>query len=438
MNSKIIFRIKIAFIVIIVLFTDLRLESVVNNFDTHEIKPKEENVFSRYLTCSRNLAEFYLKKRKFTWFSTLSENSLLVSEKTHIIWVLPTTHSPILLFNFITNYSSFFLLYNIGQVKTQTSTPLYTNLYNDIKESIKYQGQRQQTKIETFNVEKSTSELEVASQKHQNYHFTYAFIVVFFIAVVFFYLLKIKEERNREFFYRNMEIEKNNTTLVKKNIELQKQLGEREVLIKEIHHRTKNNLQLILSMLNLKNDFHRDSNVRRFVERSTTQINSMAMVHQLLYSTDAIDQIDFDLYLKKLIGSIYQSFYDNMQSIAHTENAENCFFDMKTTISLGIIINELVFNAFKHAFPNNRSGKLSVEASIDELNNITIKVSDNGIGIPEQTIEKESYSHGLRIVKLLVRQLNGKIKINSDNGTSIVIIFNKKPLHNEPKKSTYS
>jgi len=213
---------------------------------------------------------------------------------------------------------------------------------------------------------------------------------------------------------------------------------------KEIHHRVKNNLQVISSLLDLqaekfnKKECINDSEVMKAFRESQNRIISIALIHEELYEGAETDKVDFSLYLQKLIENFFKTYrLGNLDISLKTDLKENVFFDMDTAVPLGMVVNELVTNSFKYAFTNREKGEIQIklfsEEAKDEADNkyvanrkntrYTLIVSDNGTGIPENVNFENPETLGLQLVNILVDQLEGEVKLKRDKGTEFVIEF---------------
>lgn len=202
-------------------------------------------------------------------------------------------------------------------------------------------------------------------------------------------------------------------------------LEEKEVLLKEIHHRVKNNMQIISSLLNLQSRSVKDENSLEILKESQNRVKSMAMIHESLYRTHNLARINFEKYIQNLVSGLFSSYGINPGTIKTKLDLDDVLLDIDTAIPCGLILNELVTNSLKHAFPKGREGEMNVVLSQEDKNNMKIIVSDNGIGFPENIDFRNTESLGLQLVNTLVGQLKGEIKLEKDNGTKFSINLKK-------------
>ncbi|HEY9835264.1 MAG TPA: histidine kinase dimerization/phosphoacceptor domain -containing protein [Stenomitos sp.] len=200
-------------------------------------------------------------------------------------------------------------------------------------------------------------------------------------------------------------------------------LKEKEVLLKEIHHRVKNNLQIVSSLLQMQSRRTKNRQASLVLQDSQHRIASIALVHEKLYRSEDLANIDFAQYIPDLITHLFESYNVSFENVILSLQVEQIFLEIETAIPCGLIINELVSNSLKYAFPNHRKGKIQVEFNLHSDNTIQLIVRDNGIGIPEEFDIKTSQSLGLTLVQGLVEQLEGTIELERSRGTEVRIIF---------------
>jgi len=200
-------------------------------------------------------------------------------------------------------------------------------------------------------------------------------------------------------------------------------LKEKEVLLKEIHHRVKNNLQVISSLLNIQSRFIENQQALEIFKDSQNRIYSMALIHESLYQSRDLMRISFDEYIRQLATNLLYSYKIYSNNIYLKIDAGKVLFSINTAIPCGLIINELVANSLKYAFPQEREGEIYISLYSDSHNKYTLIVSDNGASLPKDLDLQSTKSLGLQLVSTLVNQLQGSIEIDTNSGTSFKIVF---------------
>ncbi len=204
---------------------------------------------------------------------------------------------------------------------------------------------------------------------------------------------------------------------------LRTSLEEKEILLREVHHRVKNNLQVVVSLLNLQSQNVPDERVREIFKESRNRIRSMALVHERLYQSSDLSRVDFAEYLRRLTTHLFHSYGLDAGRIELEVDAGDVRLDVNTAVPLGLIINELVSNAIKHAFPDGRRGKIAVGLKALEGGRFRLAVSDDGAGFPEGVDFRNTESLGMQIVTMLAEQLEGKLALERGDGTKFVLTF---------------
>ncbi|OYE04157.1 hypothetical protein CDG79_14815 [Nostoc sp. 'Peltigera membranacea cyanobiont' 232] len=200
-------------------------------------------------------------------------------------------------------------------------------------------------------------------------------------------------------------------------------LQEKEVLLKEIHHRVKNNLQIISSLLNLQAEYLKDNQALEIFKDSQNRIESMALIHEKLYQSQDLARINFADYIQDLVTNLFYSYNVNSSAITLKMNVEEVFLVIDAAIPCGLMINELISNSLKYAFPQREPGEISIDFCSIEANLFLLTISDNGVGFAHDFDFQATESLGLRLVKGLTHQLQGNIDFINDNGVKYKIIF---------------
>jgi two-component sensor histidine kinase/putative methionine-R-sulfoxide reductase with GAF domain len=200
--------------------------------------------------------------------------------------------------------------------------------------------------------------------------------------------------------------------------QLQTSLKEKEVLLKEVHHRVKNNMQVIVSMINLQSNYIEDPS------ESQNRVRSMALVHEKLYQSSNLAQIDFRDYLHHLASTLFHSYSPNISHIDLVIEVKECILSVDVAIPCGLIVNELISNALKHGFSDNRPGRVVVSLRQIGSGQLELAVTDNGVGIPVEKDWRKTESLGMQLVQSLAKQLQGAIVLERlQPGTRFILTF---------------
>jgi PAS domain S-box-containing protein len=204
--------------------------------------------------------------------------------------------------------------------------------------------------------------------------------------------------------------------------QIQRNLKEKEILLKEIHHRVKNNLQIIISLLNLESARIGNERILRIFEDCNQRIRTMSMIHERLYQSEHFESIDFRDYVETLVSELFISYHVGTQIRSKLE-IEPVDLGLDRAIPCGLILNELVTNAIKHAFPDNREGWIRIQFRVLEDKRYKLTVADNGIGVPDDFRYQEINTLGLKLVEVLTQQLDGTFEIRQNNGSTFSVTF---------------
>ena len=208
-----------------------------------------------------------------------------------------------------------------------------------------------------------------------------------------------------------------------KDEQLIQAIKEKEVMLSEIHHRVKNNLQIISSLLKLQSEKITDPLTREYFQISQNRVNTMALIHEQLYKATELSKIDFEKYIRQLALHLFQTYGVNTEQCALRINVVDIYLCIDVAIPCGLLINELISNSLKHAFPLNSKGEIYIGLTLDLDNMYTLTVSDNGIGLPPDIGYREAKTLGLKLIATLSKQLQGEIELNRERGTEFKITF---------------
>lgn len=210
----------------------------------------------------------------------------------------------------------------------------------------------------------------------------------------------------------------------RKHIEQQLEwsLMEKDTLLSEIHHRVKNNMQIVSSLLNLQMPYVKDESTRQILINSKNRIKSMAILHEILYKSRDFSRIDISDFVMRIVANLSSSYSDCYSRVKIIKNIDDIAMSFEKIIHVGLLVNELVSNSFKHAFPPGKTGEIRIDIRrLDD--SILIRIADNGVGFPDGFALEVSGSLGLQLVETLTKQLQGVISVDNDNGAVFTVQF---------------
>jgi PAS domain S-box-containing protein len=235
----------------------------------------------------------------------------------------------------------------------------------------------------------------------------------------------LKNERGE--IIGTMSISRDITSMKEAEEHLKKSVYEKEILLKEIHHRVKNNMQVISSILKLQSDYVKDKKTVELLNECRNRISSMALIHAFLYMANDFANVDFSTYVTNIANNLQQSYVSSNKKITLQIDIPKVNLHIDDAIPCGLIINELLSNSFKYAFVKKKKGVVGISVKVKK-ENIILAIWDNGVGFPSDVDYKNTKSLGLQLVNALCHQLGGKIKMESkrNKGTQYIIAFKKK------------
>ena len=270
----------------------------------------------------------------------------------------------------------------------------------------KYKQEIDKREIAELTAANKQSQLIARKKKIQSSILSGVIVVVLLIAIMLYSRAKNKK--------------KINDALRDKNKVIQHSLEEKEVLLREIHHRVQNNLQFVTSLLNLQSRRVDDEKTLEILKQCRLRIQSMALVHQKLYQENSLQGIDFNSYTRNLIDTLFTS-YDIRQERIRTEvDVDDVALDINTAIPVGLIINELITNCVKYAFPDGQAGEIHISLKMIE-GHLQLTVRDNGVGLPDDFGQEASLSFGIKLIRSLAQKLKGELDFRNDNGTVVTL-----------------
>ena len=280
----------------------------------------------------------------------------------------------------------------------------------------KYETGKKDALIKNLNTERA---LQIKEQELSNIQKRGAFILAILLGILtllFYNRFKLKKKASEALEVKNREIEAQKAVI-------QTSLGEKETLLREIHHRVKNNLQIISSLLNIQSDNISDPSVLSSIREGQSRVQAMSLIHQNLYQSEHLSNVDIENYLQQLVVYLSEMFSKEGKDITVEVEAHDINFDIDTAIPLGLIVNELVSNAYKYAFEQQNSGKIKIGIKALSNEDYELHVDDDGKGLPPDFNPNKGKSLGLKLVNILSRQLRGKFSSKSSDGASFVVKF---------------
>ncbi len=243
-------------------------------------------------------------------------------------------------------------------------------------------------------------------------------------------LQKSKVQLEKRVDERTSELSKANKNLLNEIEERKKaeerineSLQEKVVLLREIHHRVKNNLQVVSSLLNLQSGYIEDKKSLEIFRENQNRVRSMALIHEKLYQSKDLNKIEFSEYIQSLSRDLFRSYNQDASKVKLNSDLQGIKLEIDTAILCGLIINELITNCFKHAFPNGRNGEVNIIMKEENINKFLLVVKDDGIGFPAHVDYKNTDSLGLQLVNTLTEQLGGNLSLHRNGFTEFKIEF---------------
>lgn len=312
--------------------------------------------------------------------------------------------------------------YEISQLLKQANDSLAKNETRQriLQEKLRYDSLQQSERNKTYQKDIFQKQTEVESSRKIVYLVIAAFALALLLALAFYRNYRNTKKANRIIAQQQQETEEK-----KRIIEIS--LTEKETLLKEIHHRVKNNLQIISSLLNLQANRTDDENLKRIMNEAKNRISSMALIHQKIYQSGNLSSVDFQAYIEQMAQSIDANFNHEKKNITQQINTHGISLDIDTSIPLGLIINELLTNSYKYAFAGRNSGTITISLREKNAEELELHMADDGKGLPENFDPATLNSLGLKLVKGLASQVKGTVRFESNKGTHCFIDF-KKPV----------
>lgn len=269
-----------------------------------------------------------------------------------------------------------------------------------------YESAENARRIEKLNSENKISNTIAKRRKTQRNYFILASALFLGLAIFAYKAFAANRKKKEKLSLQNTIIEN--------------ALNEKEILMKEIHHRVKNNLQVVSSLLKLQSHYIKDEQAQEAVRDSRNRVQSMSLIHQNLYQEDNLTGIDVHDYIEKLCDNLFQSYNIHPSRINLIKEIEPLNLDVDTVVPMGLVLNELITNSLKYGFPGEKKGAIKIILK-QESSTLLLKVYDNGVGLPPDFQEKYETTFGYRMIKAFMQKLKGELKTYTEEGTKVEI-----------------
>jgi two-component system, sensor histidine kinase PdtaS len=355
-------------------------------------------------------AEKYFNKTMNEW--PKSGGDLGQSFKSHFLFKLDSARG-----NYI---SAIKHLRNYQVIKDSMLTVTKTKQIEDLKIAYATEQKDSLINLKEQNIRLLTRQDELQKSKLQqgailrNISFGLATLLIIIVALLY-NRFRLKQRTNRR-------LELQQTEIAKQNASLNDLVSEKDWLVKEIHHRVKNNLQIVMSLLNSQSAYIDNEPALTAIHDSQHRVYAMSLIHQKLYNTENLSSIDMSLYIQEMASYLADSF-NTGQRIRFELAIESLEMDVSQAVPLGLILNEAITNSIKYAFPNDREGVIKITLSNKSGNQYLLEIADNGIGIPSHLENVRAGSLGMSLMAGLSEDLDGIFSIENNNGTIIRTLF---------------
>jgi two-component sensor histidine kinase len=315
-------------------------------------------------------------------------------------------------FNLINDYKNASENY-LTYIKLRDSINVADKERQMLNEEVAFNVEQKEIEIAEKNASLELNKLNDAKQKTFRAYLLAGILML--IGIIVFLILNNRYVKKRE-----EELSIKNIKINNQNMLIEQSLKEKELLIKEIHHRVKNNLQIVTSMLSLQIGKINDEKTESILREAKQRISSIALTHQMLYQKDNLSNIILGEYIEKLVRQIESSLPNTNINLETNIACKDKRVSIDNAVPLGLLINEVLTNAYKHAFPDNNNGLIKVSL-LDNNTNCKLVIEDNGIGLPLEIKETETPSMGMELIQILAEQLDANLIIDRQQGTKFIL-----------------
>jgi len=363
--------------------------------------------FASYHYQVKNFTAFYQIIKKLDSLSAAIGNNNVRSE-SHLIWFKADSSKGDYV-NAIKHYQLYKSLSD-SVFKGEKSKQINTL-------QIEFESDKKDKNINLLQEQAKVQQIQIQKDTVVKYVFIGSVIVLILFLALLYNSFRLKKKKNAELEIQRQQINEQN--------ELNKKmLIEKEWLLKEIHHRVKNNLQIVISLLNTQSAYLDNEDALMAIQNSQHRMHAMSLIHQKLYQSDNLANIDMSWYVYELINYMKECF-DTDRNINFVLEVEKTYLDVAQAVPIGLIINEAINNAIKYAFPENRKGEVIIVLKNIGESNYELQIADNGVGLPEDFENTERDSLGMNLMLGLTDQIDGTFEMKNDNGLKITITFTR-------------
>lgn len=363
--------------------------------------------YASYQYQIKKLDDFYKTIKRLDTLAATAGNNLIRSE-SHLIWFKADSSRGDFI-NAIKHYQLYKSLSDSvfkGEKSKQISSL-----------QVEFESEKKDKNIDLLLQQAKVQEIQIQKDTVIRSVFIASVLVLILFLAVLYKSFRSKKKKNEELEIQRQQINEQN--------ELNKKmLIEKEWLLKEIHHRVKNNLQIVISLLNTQSAYLDNEDALMAIQNSQHRMHAMSLIHQKLYQSNNLANIDMSWYIFELISYMKECF-DTGEKINFVLDTEKVYLDVAQAVPLGLIINEAINNAIKYAFPENRKGEVIIRLKKTEGNNYLLLIADNGVGLPEDFEKTERNSLGMNLMMGLSDQIDGIFDIKTDKGLKIKITFTR-------------
>lgn len=316
---------------------------------------------------------------------------------------------------------------------------LSDSLFNEKKSKqiaslqIKYDTRKKEQDIALLREQSRLQQIELSHERTTRNGIIVGAVLLAGLLGVSYQQYRLKQRSNQLLQTKQLEINRKNDSLEQILLEKENLLEEKEWMLKEIHHRVKNNLQIISSMLNTQLNFLQDSNARTAIKDSQNRVHAMALIHQKLYQSEHLALVNMAEFIHEIVDYLMESF-PQTERIRTKLDVSGIQMDVAQAIPIGLIINEAVTNSLKYAFPHNRPGLIGIQLQLVQPHQYRVRICDDGVGFPQELNLEDVPTLGLTMIRGLSRQIGAALVINQATGVEICLEFGGTPKADRAKE----